>query len=114
MLLWIILILLPIALSIGFALRPRFPLTIWFVLIAVSALIEIMLVATSGHFPGPKQLAAASMLMIIVPWGLVALYLRFMRIPTRPVATSVGILFVYFSVFGIGVLSGALPSQIPQ
>lgn len=114
MMLWILLIVLPVILSIGIARRPRLPLPIWFVLIAVFALLEIMSVGMSGNFLGPRQLAAASVLLVIIPWGLTATYLWFMWNASRPLISAIGAPVVYYSSMGIGVLTGALPASIPQ
>lgn len=114
MLLLLLLILFPIALSIGLTLRPQFPLPIWYILIAVSAFIEMMVVGTSGNFPGPKQLIIASMLMIVIPWALTATYLWFMRHSSRKAIVSVGTLFAYLISMGIGVWTGDLSGLIPQ
>jgi hypothetical protein len=114
MLLWILLIVLPFALSVGVALRPRLPLPVWFVLIAICALLEIMIASMSGTFLGPRQLAAASLLLVIIPWALAAAYLWLMRNTSRPLVSAIGASIVYYCSMGIGVLSGALPATIPQ
>lgn len=114
MVLGLLLISLPIVFSVGRVLRPHFPLPIWFVLIAICTLLEIMILGTISNFLGIKQVITESLFMIVIPWGLVAVYLRLMRHSSRSIATSIGMLFVYFLSMGIGLLVGDMSGLIPQ
>jgi hypothetical protein len=114
MMLGLLLISLPIILSISLILRPHVPFPIWFVLIATFTLLEIMFLGTAGNYLGLKQIITESLLMVVIPWGLVAVYLRLMRHSSRPVVIGIGTLFVYFLSMGIGLLTGDMSGLIPQ